>query len=74
MRVEVAERDKAGIKRLRFDFDVPLEDPSLILFHFEDRDLKRLTPPLVGTRWIEKEPPILFGDAAEIGLARRFEW
>ncbi|HZA13813.1 MAG TPA: hypothetical protein VE618_04930 [Myxococcaceae bacterium] len=59
MRVEVAERDHAGIKRLRFDFDVPLEDPSLILFHFEDRELKRLTPPAVGTRWTEKEPPIL---------------
>jgi hypothetical protein len=59
MRVEVPERDHAGIKRLRFEFDVPLEDPSLIPFHFEDRELKWLTPPAVGTRWTEKEPPLV---------------
>jgi hypothetical protein len=59
MRVEVAEEDPAGIKRLRFTFDAPLEDASLVFFHWSERELTRLVPPAIGTRWIEKEPPPL---------------
>ncbi len=59
MQVEVAEQDAAGIKRLRFTFDAPLEDASLVFFHWQERQLTRLVPPAVGTRWIQKEPPPL---------------
>ncbi len=59
MRVEVTEQDAMGIKRLRFTFDAPLEDPSLLFLHWNGRELERLTPPSVGTRWVEKEPPLL---------------
>ena len=59
MTVEVAERDEAGIKRLRFTFDVPLEDPSLVLLHWKDGVLDRLAPPAVGSTWTERQPPML---------------
>jgi hypothetical protein len=45
---EVAEADAQGVRRLRFVFDVPLEDPSLVILSFRDRALRRWTPPPVG--------------------------
>lgn len=59
MTIEVAERDPAGIKRLRFTFDVPLEEPSLVLLHWREGVLERLAPPAAGTTWTEQPPPML---------------
>ena len=46
--VEVAEVDAEGIRKLRLRFDVPLEDPSLVLLRWKDHALRRFTPPPVG--------------------------
>ncbi|MBZ4422278.1 hypothetical protein [Myxococcus sp. RHSTA-1-4] len=43
--VKVVEADARGIKRLSYTFDVPLEDPSLLLLHWRDRGLRRLAIP-----------------------------
>jgi hypothetical protein len=50
MTVTVLEADAEGPKRLGFDFDVPLEDPSLVLLAWKDGLLRRTTPPPVGER------------------------
>ncbi|NMO13475.1 hypothetical protein HPC49_09550 [Pyxidicoccus fallax] len=43
--VKVVEADARGIKRLSYTFDVPLEDPSLVLMHWKNRRLERLAIP-----------------------------
>jgi hypothetical protein len=50
MRVTVLAADAQGPTRLGFDFDVPLEDRSLVFMHWRDGGLRRLTPPPEGTR------------------------
>lgn len=50
MRVTVLAADAQGPTRLGFEFDVPLEDPSLVFLHWRDGGLRRLTPPSEGTR------------------------
>ncbi len=50
MRVTVLAADAEGPTRLGFEFEVPLEDPSLVFLRFEDKALRRFTPPPVGTR------------------------
>ncbi|QSQ18844.1 hypothetical protein JY651_26155 [Pyxidicoccus parkwayensis] len=49
MTAKVVEADARGIKRLSFTFDVPLEDPSLVLLHWKDRGLRRVVLPPMGT-------------------------
>jgi hypothetical protein len=49
MTAKVAEVDARGVKRLAFTFDVPLEDPSLVLLHWKNRGLQRLVLPPLGT-------------------------
>jgi hypothetical protein len=49
MTAKVVEADARGIKRLAFTFDVPLEDPSLLLLHWKDRGLRRLEIPPLNT-------------------------
>ncbi|WP_395814824.1 hypothetical protein [Archangium minus] len=48
MKVKVLEADAEGPQKLSFTFDVPLEDPSLVMLHFKDRKLQRFTPPPQG--------------------------
>ncbi|WNG17965.1 hypothetical protein [Cystobacter fuscus] len=50
MRVTVLAADAHGPTRLGFEFDVPLEDPSLVFLHWREGTLRRLTPPPEGTR------------------------
>jgi hypothetical protein len=50
MRVTLLETDEQGPKRLGFTFDVPLEDPSLVLLHWKNNALRPLAPPPEGTR------------------------
>lgn len=50
MTVTVLAADAQGPTRLGFDFDVPLEDPSLVFLHWREGGLHRLTPPPEGTR------------------------
>lgn len=59
MRVEVAERDAEGIRRVRFTFDRPLEDPSLVLLDWKDGVLRAVPPPTIGARWSVTPPPPL---------------
>jgi len=44
----VLEADTQGPTRLGFTFDVPLEDPSLVLLHWRDGGPRRFTPPPEG--------------------------
>lgn len=50
MQVTVLAADAQGPTRLGFEFDVPLEDPSLAFLHWREGVLCRLTPPPEGTR------------------------
>ncbi|OJT27504.1 hypothetical protein BO221_05925 [Archangium sp. Cb G35] len=50
MRVTVLASDAQGPTRLGFEFDVPLEDPSLVFLHWREGTLRRFTPPSEGTR------------------------
>jgi hypothetical protein len=50
MTVTVVEADGEGPRRLGFEFDTPLEAPSLILLHWKDGALRRFTPPPEGER------------------------
>ncbi|XXF76273.1 hypothetical protein P2318_24885 [Myxococcaceae bacterium GXIMD 01537] len=50
MRVTVLEADAEGPTRLGFEFEVPLEDSSLVLLHWRDGALRRFTPPAEGAR------------------------
>jgi hypothetical protein len=50
MTVTVVEADAEGPTRLGFEFDTPLEDPSLVLLHWRDGALRRFTPPPQGER------------------------
>ena len=50
MRVTVLEADAEGARRLGFDFDVPLEDPSLVFLAWKDGLLRRTPLPPVGER------------------------
>ncbi|AKJ06827.1 hypothetical protein ATI61_105206 [Archangium gephyra] len=50
MQVTVLAADAQGPTRLGFEFDVPLEDPSLVFLHWREGTLRRLTPPPEGTR------------------------
>ncbi len=59
LRAEVVAADPLGITRLRFTFDVPLEDPSLVLLHWEEGLLVPLFPPPVGTTWTEHPPSVI---------------
>jgi hypothetical protein len=56
MRVTVLAADAGGPTRLGFEFDVPLEDPSLVFLRFRPDGLHRFTPPPVGTRLALSEP------------------
>ncbi|MCY1073757.1 DUF2637 domain-containing protein [Archangium lansingense] len=47
MHVKVLEADAGGPSKLSFTFDVPLEDPSLLLLQWRDRKVRRFEiPPL----------------------------
>ncbi len=50
MTVTVLAADAVGPTRLGFEFDVPLEDPSLVLMRTGEKGPIRFTPPPVGTR------------------------
>jgi hypothetical protein len=50
MQVTVLAAEAQGPTRLGFEFDVPLEDPSLVFLHSREGVLRRLTPPPEGTR------------------------
>ncbi|WNG34313.1 hypothetical protein F0U61_12245 [Archangium violaceum] len=50
MRVTVLAADAQGPTRLGFDFDTPLEDPSLVFLHWREGALRRLVPPPEGSR------------------------
>jgi hypothetical protein len=50
MRVTILAADAEGPTRLGFEFEVPLEDPSLVFLRFQDGALRRFTPPPVGER------------------------
>lgn len=50
LRVTVLEADARGPSRVRFDFDRPLEDPSLQFLAFRDGTLRKVTLPPVGGR------------------------
>jgi hypothetical protein len=50
MRVTVLAADAQGPTRLGFEFDVPLEDPSLVFLHWREGGLRRLMPPPEGAR------------------------
>ncbi|HYO53054.1 hypothetical protein [Archangium sp.] len=45
MRVTVLAADAQGPTRLGFEFDTPLEDPSLVFLHWREGTLRRFTPP-----------------------------
>ncbi|PTL79892.1 hypothetical protein [Vitiosangium sp. GDMCC 1.1324] len=49
MKVKVLEADEQGVKKVSFTFDVPLEDPSLVLLHYNNRKLQRFVPSALGT-------------------------
>jgi hypothetical protein len=40
--------DSEGVRKLSFTFDVPLEDPSLVLLHWKNRKVHRFVPPPLG--------------------------
>ncbi|HYO72056.1 MAG TPA: hypothetical protein VEU33_38875 [Archangium sp.] len=50
MKVTVLAADAQGPTRLGFEFDVPLEDSSLVFLHWREGTLRRFTPPPEGTR------------------------
>ncbi|WNG44774.1 hypothetical protein F0U60_12260 [Archangium minus] len=50
MRVTVLAADAQGPTRLGFDFDTPLEDPSLVFLHWREGALRQLVPPPEGSR------------------------
>jgi len=56
MRIDVVASDDRGIQRLRFTFEVPLDDPSLVFLHWENNVLRPLRIPPPGTRWTEHPP------------------
>jgi hypothetical protein len=58
MTVTVLAADEVGPTRLGFEFDVPLEDPSLVLLRSREGGVSRFTPPPVGTR-IDLSVPIV---------------
>jgi hypothetical protein len=49
-RITILEMDGLWPKRVRFEFDLPLDDPDLVLLTLRDNTLKRLRPPPVGER------------------------
>ncbi len=50
LRVTVLEGDEVGPTRVRFDFDTPLEDPSLVFVGWKDGGLHPVPPPSLGER------------------------
>lgn len=50
LRVQVLEGDAQGPRRLRFTFDTPLEDPSLVLLQWREGALHKVPPPSPGER------------------------
>ena len=50
VRVKVLEVDGEGPRRLGLTFDVPLEDPSLVLMQWKEGALHRMEPPAVGSQ------------------------
>lgn len=71
LRVEVVEADAAGIRRVRFVFAAPLEDPRYLWLEPKVGGWRRFVPPPVGTRW---EPPLmqtLFGIMSEANFPDR---
>jgi hypothetical protein len=57
-RVTILEAEGPWPKRIRFEFDMPLDDPDLVLLTQQDDTLKRLSPPPVGgtvtLRWVQQ--------------------
>lgn len=47
-RATILEVEEAWPKRIRFEFDMPIDDPDLVLLTQQDGTLKRLSPPPVG--------------------------
>jgi hypothetical protein len=59
-RITVLEMDGPWPTRVRFEFDVPLDDPDLVLLTLREGTLKRLRPPPVGERvTLAWQPPFL---------------
>lgn len=50
MHVKVLEADGAGVRKLSFTFDVPLEDPSLVLLQWKDRKVRKFEIPPLGDK------------------------
>jgi hypothetical protein len=50
MRVTVLDADEVGPTRVGFEFDTPLEDPSLVFLRWKDGALHPSPPPPVGAR------------------------
>jgi hypothetical protein len=48
MQVEIVDGDAAGIRRVRYTFEKPVDDPSDVLLAFRDGVLRRFVPPAVG--------------------------
>lgn len=46
--VQVIDRDKAGIRKVRFEFDRELEDPSLVFLGWKDGAMHVVAPPPMG--------------------------
>jgi hypothetical protein len=49
-RITVLEMDGTWPTRVRFEFDMSLDDPDLVLLTLKDKTLQRLRPPPVGER------------------------
>ncbi len=56
MRVTVLAADAEGPTRVGFEFDAPLEAPSLVFLQSRSDGLRRFTPPPVGTRLALSDP------------------
>ena len=75
MRAEVVDRDAEGIRRVRFKFDRSLDDPSLVLIHWENGVMRRLPAPEVGSAFIvippafgaDRESPLVPSPTRETG-------
>lgn len=50
MTVTVLDGDEEGPTRVGFEFDTPLEDPSLVFLRWKDDALRPVPPPAVGER------------------------
>ncbi len=61
IRATVEARDAAGLLRVRFDFEAPLEDPRWLLLAPTARDWERWQPIAVGETWRPPQHMTLFG-------------